>query len=495
MTLRVDVKPELLRWSRERAGIPIDALVRRFPRYLEWESGERQPTLKQLESLARTTHAPIGSFFLSQPLDEPFPIPDLRTIGDVPVGRHSVELRDTVYLCLQRQDWYRDYARIEGEDPLAFVGSATPRSDVETTAGKIRAELGFNVEERRSFRTWTEALRRFIEQADALGVLVMTSGIVGNNTHRRLDPEEFRGFALSDDLAPLVFINGADTKGAQMFTLAHELGHIWLGESALYDVDPVSSPAHEVEGWCNRVAAEILVPRASLIERYRENEEPQNQLNRLAREFKVSTLVVLRRLHDVGALNSDELALAYGRELERIRTIEPESGGSFRPSLKARVGQRFAGAIAASTLGGRTSFTESVRLHERESFCGIVSVSRANQAAAFDKISRSMRNCLFSRRNRASSFRSCVVRPSARRPSSRSACATQLRIVGSEGSNSFASSRGVRPVRISSTICCRNSGAYAGRAFGMVYLLSSHQNNKKIGVHQIGSSPKRGVVA
>ena len=154
MTLRVDVKPELFRWARERAGIHWDALVKRFPGYLEWESGERQPTLKQLEKLARATHAPIGSFFLSEPLDEPVPIPDMRTIGNEFVGRPSVELLDTVYRCLQRQDWYRDYAHIEGENPLPFVGSATTRSDVETTAGKIRAELGFDVEERRNLRTW-----------------------------------------------------------------------------------------------------------------------------------------------------------------------------------------------------------------------------------------------------------------------------------------------------------------------------------------------------
>ena len=362
MTLRVDVKPELFRWARERAGIHVDTLVKRFPKYPEWESGEKQPTLKQLEKLARATHAPIGSFFLSEPLDEPLPIPDMRTIGNEFVGRPSVELLDIVFLCLQRQDWYRDYARIEGEGPLAFVGSATTHSDVEATAGNIRAELGFDVDERRNLRTWTEALRRFIEQADALGVLVMTSGIVGNNTHRRLDPEEFRGFALSDDHAPLVFINGTDTKAAQMFTLAHELGHIWLGESALSNADVVSVPVHEVEAWCNRVAAELLVPLASLRERYRESEELPNQLNRLAREFKVSTLVVLRRLHDIGALDREELGAAYGRELDRIRNIEPKSGGSFHPTLKARVGRRFGGALVTSTLGGRTSFSESFRL-------------------------------------------------------------------------------------------------------------------------------------
>lgn len=362
MTLRVDVKPEMFRWARERAGIQVAALVKRFPRYPEWESGEKQPTLKQLEKLARVTHAPIGSFFLSAPLDEPVPIPDMRTIGNEFVGRPSVELLETVYLCLRRQDWYRDYARIEGEDPLAFVGSATTGSDVETTAEEIRAELGFDVEERNDLRTWTEALRRFIQQADALGVLVMTSGIVGNNTRRRLDPEEFRGFALNDDLAPLVFINGADTKAAQMFTLAHELGHIWLGESALSDADVVSVPAHEIEGWCNRVAAELLVPLRSLLESYRKREELPIQLNRLARQFKVSTLVVLRRLHDGGVLDRDALGSAYAQELDRIGNIEKTSGGSFHPTLKVRVGGRFGGAIMTSTLGGRTSFSESFRL-------------------------------------------------------------------------------------------------------------------------------------
>ncbi len=362
MTLRVDVKPELFRWARERAGIDSDALVKRFPKYREWESGEKQPTFKQLEKLAKVTHAPIGSFFLSEPLHEPVPLPDLRTVDNQFVERPSVALLDTVYLCQQRQDWYRDFARMEGEDPLPFVGSATPASDVESTATRIRAALGFDLEERRTLRTWTGALRRFVERADALGVLVMTSGIVGNNTRRKLDPDEFRGFALADDLAPLIFINGADTKAAQMFTLAHELAHIWLGESALSDIEPVSVPSHEVEVWCNCVAAELLVPLEMLREVYRESEDPTGELDRLARHFKVSTLVVLRRISDIGALDRDTLAFAYRRELDRLRSMPTAGGGSFHPTLKARVGRRFGYALVTSTLGGRTSFSESFRL-------------------------------------------------------------------------------------------------------------------------------------
>ena len=362
MILRVDVKPELLRWARERAGIEPDALVKRFPRYREWESGNQQPTLKQLEKLAKVTRAPIGSFFLSQPLEERVPIPDLRTIGDRPVDRPSVDLLDTVYLCQQRQDWYRDFARMEGEEPLPFVGSATRASAVESTAESMRSALGFDLDERRALPTWTEALRKFIEQADALGVLVMTSGIVGNNTRRKLKPDEFRGFALADDLAPLVFINGADSKAAQMFTLAHELAHIWLGESALSDIEPISAPTHTVEVWCNRAAAELLVPLASLREEFRGTPDLSNEVNRLARRYKVSTLVVLRRIYDIGALDRGALASAYRRELNRFGAVPARSGGSFHPTLKARVGQRFGQALVTSTLGGRTSFSESFRL-------------------------------------------------------------------------------------------------------------------------------------
>src|SRR2546427_219191 len=160
------------------------------------------------------------------------------------------DLLDTVYICQQRQEWYRDFARSEREGPLPFVGSVALTTNVEAAAARIRTALGFDIEERRRMPTWTDALRRFLEQADAVGVLVMVSGVVGNNNRRKLDPDEFRGFALADDLAPLVFINGADSKSAQMFTLAHELAHIWLGQSALSDVGPASSPSNDVEIWC-----------------------------------------------------------------------------------------------------------------------------------------------------------------------------------------------------------------------------------------------------
>ena len=212
--MRVEVRPALLRWALERSGIEIETLAHRFPKLDEWESEKTQPTLKQLEQFAKFTHTPIGYLFLPEPPVEKVPIPDFRTVGNRHIERLTPNLLDTIYICQQRQEWYAEFARSMREDALAFVGSARLTSSIETTAQKIRHAIGFDLEERRQIPTWTEALRRFIERVDSYGILVMVSGIVGSNTRRKLNPDEFRGFALSNSHAPLVFINGADTKAA-----------------------------------------------------------------------------------------------------------------------------------------------------------------------------------------------------------------------------------------------------------------------------------------
>ena len=359
---RVTVRPTMLRWACERAGFDIDSLSQRIPQLPAWERGEKQPTFKQLEAFARATSTPFGYLFLPEPPEEPVPIPDFRTMRDARVRRPSPDLLDIVYLCQHRQDWYRDFARVEGEEPLPFVGAANVNDDVVGAAVAIREALGFDLDARRRMPTWTDALRWFIGQADALGVLVMVSGVVGSNNRRKLDPTEFRGFALSDPLAPLVFVNGGDTKAAQMFTLAHELAHIWLGQTALSDSQPAEAPAPAVERWCNRMAAELLVPLETFRAEYDRRAELGTELDRLAKRFKVSTLVILRRIHDAGGLRGDTYWRAYNEELARLRALPTGSGGDFYLTLGARAGKRFARAVVASTLEGRSSFTESFRL-------------------------------------------------------------------------------------------------------------------------------------
>lgn len=361
---RVAIHPDMFRWARERAGMDSFALATRFKRLEAWEAGEVQPTVRQLEDYARATHAPVGYFFLPEPPVEALPIPDFRTVANRAIARPSPNLLDMVYACQQRQDWYRDHARVTGEEPLAFVGSLTRAITPVEAAAQLRQLLGFSVEARRACPTWTEALRSFIEQADQAGVMVMVSGVVLNNNTRHLNPQEFRGFALSDPWAPLVFINGADSKAAQMFTLAHELAHLWLGQTALSDVgaDVVSDNATEI--WCNKVAAELLVPMASFLAELMVDESVTDTLKRLARHFKVSSLVILRRLLDAGRIDRNAFFAAYREELARLHEIEAQGtgGGDFYRTTAARVSKRFARALVESTLEGRTLFRDAFHM-------------------------------------------------------------------------------------------------------------------------------------
>lgn len=365
MPVRVEVNPGMITWARERAGLEPEDLAARFPKAREWEAGSLSPTLKQLENLARATHTSIGFLFLDEPPEESIPIPDFRTIADTGVTRPSPDLLDTIFQCQQRQEWYRSFAEADRAGVVAVVGSLSTQMSPAEAASVMRRQLGFDFDQRGS--TFGDAFRLLAEEAEEHGVLVMVNGIVGSNTHRKLDPQEFRGFALVEPLAPLVFVNGADTKAAQIFTLAHELAHVWLGETALSDADLGTRPTQDTERWCNQVAAEFLVPLDAIRDAYRPDADLTEELDRLAKRFKVSTLVVLRRLFDAGNMSWSSYRTAYTAELDRVlgfleARADGTSGGSFYNTQPVRVSKRFARALITSTLEGRTLYTEAFEM-------------------------------------------------------------------------------------------------------------------------------------
>ncbi len=360
--MHVEVNPELLRWACKRAGFTTRIVAEKIPQLTAWDRGEKRPTLKQLEKFANNVHVPVGYLFLPAPPAEQLPIPDFRTVGNMKIGHPSPDLLETIYLCQQRQEWYRDFSVSVREDTCNFVGSATLRDDTVAVAENIRSTLEFDIDSRSKMHTWEEALRRFIAQADTAGIMIMVSGIVGSNTHRKLDHNEFRGFTLCDKRAPLVFINGSDTKSAQMFTLAHELSHIWLGKTGLSDLAPISVPTNDIEKWCNNVAAEILVPLALMRSEFNASGNPFEEYNRLAKYFKVSTLVIIRRLHDCGFLSRTTYEHTYHEELEQLLAITKGKGGDYYRTQPARMSRRFARALIASTLEGQTLHRDAFRL-------------------------------------------------------------------------------------------------------------------------------------
>ncbi|MFQ5757090.1 MAG: ImmA/IrrE family metallo-endopeptidase [Acidiferrobacterales bacterium] len=354
----------VLRWAAQRARLEDGDLASRFPKWPLWLSGEARPTFKQLENFARLTHTAFGYFFLPQPPVLALPVPDFRTLPNEVSAEPSSDLLDTLYLCQQRQDWYRDHARMHGLPALPFVGSARVQDAPEAVAQHLRETLVLSTEARRQLPTWTDALRQLIAKSEDAGVMVMVSSVVGSNSHRKLDVSEFRGFALADDLAPLVFLNGADSKAAQMFTLAHELAHLWQGATGVSDTQAGQVPEQQTERWCNQVAAELLMPMRELRAAHQRHTPIPDEIQRLAREFKVSTLVALRRLFDAGYLTQAALWQHYREEQERLRTLKERGsgGGDFYRTLGARTSKRFARAIVASTLEGLTSFPDAFRM-------------------------------------------------------------------------------------------------------------------------------------
>lgn len=353
----------MLRWACRRAGYEPEQLADRIPQLPAWIRREKQPTLKQLEKLARVTHTPLGYLFLPEPPDEPLPVPDFRTLPGGARTRPSPELLDTLYTMQRRQAWLRE-TLIEGEaEPLAFVESARLSDDPEAVGREIRRALGLEGGWAASVRTWQEAvneLRRMIEQ---LGVMAVINSVVGNNTHRALRVEEFRGFALTDRHAPLIFVNGADAKSAQMFTLGHELAHLWLGKEGLSGFESVFPGGTDVEEWCNLAAAELLVPAKELRERWEESRRETSPFEVLARVFKVSPVVAARRALDLRLVSRTtffDFYEAYVRE--EHRRAKKRSGGDFYKNQDARVGELFATQVVRAAMEGRIGFKDAYDL-------------------------------------------------------------------------------------------------------------------------------------
>jgi Zn-dependent peptidase ImmA (M78 family) len=329
-----------------------------------WLEGTVQPTLRQLEDFARATSTPLGLLFLEEAPVEVLPIPHFRTVTDETVERTSPDLLDTIYAMQRRQEWMRQYLIDEGQEPLPFVKSAALDEQPKAIAAKARATLGF-AEDWASYQpSWTEALRSLRESMEAAGILVVVNGIVGNNTHRPLNVEEFRGFVLVDQYAPLVFVNGADGKAAQMFTLAHELAHVFLGSSAAFDLRQLMPANDRIERLCNQVAAEFLVPEDLLRKDWRWASTDSQPFQLLARRFKVSAVVVARRALDAGLIDFAAFLSFYREYLadEHLRSQQVSQGGNFYATTNLRIGSRFASAVVRAVREGKLMYGEAYEL-------------------------------------------------------------------------------------------------------------------------------------
>ncbi len=364
--MQITLQPAVLRWARERARIDAEQLADKMQvkpeRVLAWERDGRI-SIAQADKLAQRTHTALGLLYLTEPPKDLLPIPDFRTRDDD--LQPSVNLLDTIYLMQRRQAWMRDELIGEGARPLNFIGSYEIGGDPLQVAHAMRDALQLADDWAASVSTWSNALGYLRSRAEDAGVLVVFNGVVENNTSRKLDPDEFQGFALVDEYAPLVFVNNADFKAAQMFTLAHELAHLFVGETGVSSFEHLKFDSNTTERFCDQVSAEFLVPAAELRAFWPTTTRASDPYQSIAHQFKVSSLVAARRARDLGLIQPIAFFKFYDEYMEREWHSSQQtqaSGGNFWNTQKWRIGTRFGTAIFRAVKEGRLLYREAYNL-------------------------------------------------------------------------------------------------------------------------------------
>ncbi|WP_416364455.1 XRE family transcriptional regulator [Pseudomonas sp. NFX183] len=355
------VNPAILSWSRQRAGLSeaqvAKGLMVKLDRLKEWEGGQSLPTFNQAQKWAAIVHVPFGYLFLRAPPLEHLPLPDLRTVGGVFPDEPSLNLMDTVRDVLRKQDWYLEYLQDHERAPLPFVGHFNSHSPIKDVVADIRRVLG--VTDAFARMGYEDYVRALVSGAEEAGILVMRSGVALGNTHRKLDVSEFRGFAISNPMAPVVFINSADAPTARLFTLMHELAHIWIGSTGVSDGS--SQSARQEEAFCNAVAGEFLAPELIFRAHWVADVHWEENLGPLAGRFRVSALVIARRARDLGYISNDQYGAYYRRILQEYRDKDG-SGGDYYRTAAIRNSARFSKAVLAEAQSGRILLRDAGKL-------------------------------------------------------------------------------------------------------------------------------------
>jgi len=359
MRTEVNINVDMLTWAIARAGYDLQDFAQKVPNTLDWLRGEKKPTVKQLEDFSKKVYLPFGYFFLPEPPKEKLPIPFFRT-NNTQATQVSINIYDTVLLLKQRQDWLRDYLKESEFDKLSFVGKYRNKSTVQDIVADIRGTLGLTQNWASQFKTWQDALDSLILHIESIGIITMFNGIVENNTHRPIKVEECRGFVLVDEMAPFLFINNSDGKAAQMFTIAHELAHIWTGQSAGFDFRKLEPANDPIEKLCDQVAAEFLVPEVFFNDFWNENPSIKNA----AKYFKVSEIVIARRALDLNKISKAQFFDFYDDYINRefAKKETQSSGGDFYATTRKRLGLAFSAHINNAVKSGKLLYRDAYKL-------------------------------------------------------------------------------------------------------------------------------------
>ena len=374
----IQIKNSIIRWACNRIGSLYSELSasKDFKRLSNEKDGAVSLTLKQAEKLAKVLRYPFVFLLLDSPVTDidKLPIADFRSIEGKEV-KPNINLKEQIEYCQNQQDWFSDYVNTCDLDVFKYNGKFSLHDDPQEVGLKLKEFLKITYKLSKNANDYLKRLKIILENN---GILVSSSKVL-KNTQNRLSLSDFRGFALYDDNAPLIFINGNDSASAQIFTLCHELGHIVLGQSGVSDV--VKNNTKKIEKWCNEFAANILMPKNDVIDTFDQYINISQFLQDATKLFHVSANALLLRIYNLNLIDKDtfdkEWAKAkalYKDYLKSLQESNGKSSGNYYKTVNSRLSHRLLQSLISSTSVGKTTFRDAAYL------LGLKSVS------TFDKL-------------------------------------------------------------------------------------------------------------
>jgi Zn-dependent peptidase ImmA (M78 family)/transcriptional regulator with XRE-family HTH domain len=310
------ITAKVLKWARESARMTLETAAARVAvtsaKLTEWENGIDHPTIKQAETLAKAYRRPFALFFLPEIPRDFMPLQDFRRKTAKELGTASIFILREIR---QKQAWIRDLYQDNEEKPLAYVGSFTLQSDPQLVAANILFTLNIDPA---TYKT-DNPIKEWIEKAEAKGIFISRTSFI--HTRLKLDSEELQGFAIADKLAPFVFVNSDDWNAPQLFTLVHELVHIWIAASGISnEIKPDlihKDKLDPVELFCNEVAANALLPQVLMKAISFSVFNSSADVFRWAKKLGVSSFAFLYR-----ALSLEMISLERYRKLKKDADLD-----------------------------------------------------------------------------------------------------------------------------------------------------------------------------
>lgn len=310
------ITPNVLRWARESARITEEVAAAKVnvstDKLKEWENGDTQPTIKQAQTLAKAYKRPFALFFLPDIPKDFQPLQDYRKNGSKSLSTASVFIIRDIQ---QKQSWISSVNEENNETKLPFVGRFSIRNNSSEVANDILKTLNIYPG---NYRT-DNPIKEWIDAAESHGIFVSRTSFI--HSRLKLDSEELQGFAIADPYAPFVFVNSDDWNAPQLFTLVHELAHIWIAATGISnDVEPNikdKDKFHPVELFCNEVAANALIPHEIITRLPSSTFGNSREVFRVAKNLGVSTFAFLVR-----ALNLHLISLQTYQKLKKEADIE-----------------------------------------------------------------------------------------------------------------------------------------------------------------------------